>query len=114
MNREASDTLESQVFRALADPTRRALLTSLQQREQSVTELTAQFDMTQSAVSQHLRVLRDASIVSERKVGRLRFYEFQPEPLLLVREWLEQHTEFWATRFENLGDHLRKIHAPKD
>jgi len=113
VNRDASDTLESQVFRALADPTRRALLTSLQQRKQSVSELTSQFEMTQSAVSQHLKVLRDARIVSEKKVGRLRFYEFRPEPLLLVREWLEQHTEFWASRLENLGDHLRKTHGPK-
>ena len=114
MNQDANDRLESQVFRALADPTRRALLTSLQQREQSVSELTSQFDMTQSAVSQHLRVLREARIVSERKVGRLRLYEFHPEPLLLVKEWLEQHVEFWVSRFENLGEHLRKTHAPKD
>ena len=114
MEQQPAEVVENRIFRALADPTRRALLTSLHRKAQSVGELTAQFDMTQSAVSQHLKVLREASIVEERKAGRLRVYQFRPEGLLLARDWLDQHVEFWASRLENLGAHLRKNHGSKD
>jgi DNA-binding transcriptional ArsR family regulator len=101
------------VFRALADPTRRTLMSLLCERARSVRELTSEFEITQSAVSQHLKILRDAEIVSERKVGRLRVYAFNPEPLLIARAWLTDHTEFWQSRLENLGAHLRSKHDAK-
>jgi DNA-binding transcriptional ArsR family regulator len=108
------DQKVNEVFRALADPTRRALLSILDQEPQAVTALTARFEMSQSAISQHLRVLRKAGLVTERRAGRNRIYAFDQEPLRLAAEWLERHTDFWATRLENLGEHLRKKHGKGD
>src|SRR5262245_44405164 len=109
-----TDSPETRVFRALADPTRRAVLEMLREGERSVSELTAEFEMTQSAVSQHLKVLRDAELVSERKSGRNRLYGLEPGPIEEARRWLEEHLEFWTTRLEGLGAHLRRKHGPQD
>ncbi len=98
--REAS----ASVFHAVADPTRRALLDLLSQGEQPVQALAAHFDMTLSAVSQHLRVLREAGLVSERREGRQRLCRFHPEQLADLAEWVRQHYErFWRERLDALG-----------
>lgn len=111
MEKNLADDLADRVFRALADPTRRGLVSLLHERERSVRELTEAFDMTQSAVSQHLKILREAEIVNERKSGRLRIYAFNAEPLLVAQSWLTDHTAFWQSRLENLGAHLRGKHG---
>ena len=103
--------MENEVFKALADPTRRALLSLLGDEAQPVSALTAHFEMSQPAVSQHLKVLRDAGLVSERKAGRNRIYELNAEPLRHAAAWLDRHVDFWATRFDNLGRHLREKHG---
>lgn len=102
---------EDEVFRALADPTRRALLTLLGEEPRPVSDLTAHFEMSQPAVSQHLRVLKQAGLVAETKSGRNRIYRLNPDPLRLAALWLEQHVDFWATRLDNLGRHLREKHG---
>jgi DNA-binding transcriptional ArsR family regulator len=103
--------VENEVFRALADPTRRALLSMLGDEAQPVSALTAHFAMSQPAISQHLKVLREVGLVSERKAGRQRIYALESEPLHRAAEWLERHTDFWATRLDNLGRHLREKHG---
>jgi DNA-binding transcriptional ArsR family regulator len=105
---------EESVFRALADGTRRAILEQLAQGEATVTDLLAQALMTQSAVSQHLRVLREAELVEERRAGRHRYYRLRPEPLLVVRDWLGHYETFWAERLETLGDVLRARYGAQD
>ena len=105
---------EDQVFRALADPTRRAMIRKLSAGDACVSELVADADMTQSAVSQHLKILRDAGLVKERREGRQRVYRLQPKPLVVVRDWLAQYEEFWSERFERLGRLLRTRHAKTD
>jgi DNA-binding transcriptional ArsR family regulator len=102
---------ENEVFRALADPTRRALLSMLGEEARPVSALTGHFEMSQPAISQHLRILREAGLVTERKAGRNRIYALDPEPLRHAAEWLERHTHFWATRLDNLGRHLREKHG---
>ena len=102
---------DDRTFRALADGTRRALLDLLADSPCSVVELTEHFEISQPAVSQHLKVLRDAKLVSERKVGRNRMYELDAEPLLGVRAWVDEHVEFWESRLAKLGDHLRRNHG---
>jgi DNA-binding transcriptional ArsR family regulator len=82
------------VFRAVADPTRRALLDCLRQAEHSVNDLARPFRMTQPAVSQHLRILRQAGLVRGRKCGRERMYRLNPEPLREVYEWAARHKPF--------------------
>jgi DNA-binding transcriptional ArsR family regulator len=109
-----SPSPQDQVFRALADPTRRALLGRLAAGEMPVGELVAQTPMTQSAVSQHLRVLKDAGLVAERRSGRMNLYSLRPEPLRLVQDWLSHYERFWAERLDRLGAVLRSRHDDSD
>ena len=92
--------MEPDVFRAVADPTRRAVLDLLAEGELAVKDLQPAFPISQPALSQHLRVLREAGLVSERRAGRLRIYRLEAEPLADVRAWLER---FWDERFDRLG-----------
>ena len=84
-----------QVFRALADPTRRAIFESLSRRESPVGELTSALHVSQPAVSQHLAVLREAGLVALRQDGRQRFYSAEPSGLAPLLDWLEHHRRFW-------------------
>lgn len=83
----ASDVLTTDVFRAVADPTRRAILDRLRAADLSVTDLAGPFDMTQPAVSQHLRILLDAGLVEAEQIGRQRLYRLNAQPLRAVFEW---------------------------
>lgn len=105
------------VFAAIVDPTRRALVDLLaQQGELPVQTLAADFDVTLSAISQHLKVLREAGLVSERRDGRQRLYRLNPEALTPVMDWVMQHTErFWRQRLGALGEYLDTQHdGPAD
>jgi len=96
------------VFRALADPTRRQLLDLLRDGQMPVMELAETFRMSLPAVSQHLKVLKQAGLVSERRQGRQRFYQLQAGPLEEVMDWVGHYEKFWAARLTRLGEHLRK------
>src|SRR5919204_216655 len=87
------------VAQAIADPTRRQLLELVRDRELPAGELAASFDVSRPAVSRHLRVLREAGLVRERRQGRLRLYRADPEPLDELRTWLDA---YWAGRLEAL------------
>lgn len=78
-------------FRAISDPTRRAILDLLAGRDLAVKEIVAEFGVSQPAVSKHLRILREARLVSERREGRLRVYRLLPEPLRDVEDWVGSH-----------------------
>lgn len=88
-----------QALRAIADPGRRRILALVRDTERSAGEIAAQFDVTWPAVSQHLRVLREAGLVSERREGTKRFYRARPEGLAEVRAFLD---DFWDARLEDL------------
>jgi DNA-binding transcriptional ArsR family regulator len=94
------------VYQAIADPTRRQLLGLLAGAERSVGDLAAPFAMSRPAVSQHLRVLREAGLVAERRAGRQRLYRLQPEPLREVEVWLDHFRGFWRERLDALGAYL--------
>jgi DNA-binding transcriptional ArsR family regulator len=96
----------SDAFRAIADPTRRAILDLLRHGQRSVSELAEPFRMTQPAVSQHLRVLRDAGLVSQQRLGRRQIYRIVPEPLRHVYGWLAQYERFWHRKLDALGTYL--------
>ena len=93
-------------FAALADPTRRHLLERLAAGNRAVSELTSDLDMSQAAVSQHLRVLRKAGLVTARKEGRYRYYQLRPAGLTELRDWLDELERFWQERLAALGDYL--------
>jgi DNA-binding transcriptional ArsR family regulator len=99
-------TRAEDVFAAIAAPARRAMLELLAKRETPVMELAESFQMTLSAVSQHLAILRDAGLVTQRKEGRQRLYRLDPEPLRAVSQWLEFYEPFWTNRLDRLGQYL--------
>ncbi|HSA55788.1 MAG TPA: metalloregulator ArsR/SmtB family transcription factor [Gemmatimonadaceae bacterium] len=94
------------VYQAIADPTRRAMLELLGTGERSAGELGAPTRLTQPAVSQHLRVLREAGLVTQRKVGRHRIYALQAAPLAGVADWVRYFEQFWDRRLTRLGSFL--------
>ena len=85
--------------RAIAEPRRREILTLVRDRELSAGEIASRFDVTRPAVSQHLSVLRDAGLLSERRDGTRRLYRARPEGMAGLREFLE---DFWSDRLERL------------
>jgi DNA-binding transcriptional ArsR family regulator len=94
------------VYAAIADPTRRGILDLLAGDGRSVTELAAPFRMSRPAVSQHLRVLREAGLVSEQRSGRQRIYRLAPDGLREVDLWLASYRRFWRTKLAALGEYL--------
>ncbi len=97
------------VFHAIADPTRRAILDRLRGGGVAVAELAAGFDMTRPAVSKHLRVLKDAGVVGDIVVGRERLYCLQPKRLDEVSEWITTYQRFWRERLARLGRSTQRL-----
>jgi DNA-binding transcriptional ArsR family regulator len=98
---------EDRIFAALASPVRRQVLHLLrEQGPRPVNDLAGHFDMARPSFSEHLRVLREAGLVSERRAGRRRVYRLEAEPLTEVREWLHPFEEFWRERMSQLSDVL--------
>jgi DNA-binding transcriptional ArsR family regulator len=89
-------------FHALADPTRRAVLDLLRSGSQPAGEIARAFPVSRPAISKHLRLLRRAHLVQERREGRHRLYQLNPEPLKAVDSWLEQYRVFWQSSLTNL------------
>lgn len=97
----------SDIFQAVADPTRRQILALLRREtESTATEIAAPFGVTQSAISQHLRVLREAGLVTVRHAGRERRYRLNADPLREVAEWAMSYQRFWSERLSALGELL--------
>jgi DNA-binding transcriptional ArsR family regulator len=99
----------SDPFQAVADPTRRAILDRLRGGEAPVTELAAGFAISRPAVSRHLRVLREARLVRERRGGddgRQRVYQLTPDPLRAVAQWAMAYEAFWPANLASLKRHL--------
>lgn len=94
------------VFRAVADPTRRAILDRLRAGPTPVNALAADFQQTRPAISKHLRVLREAELVSEHRVGRERVYRLHPRPLQKVAGWVEGYRTFWLSSLTGLKHYL--------
>src|SRR5277367_6325332 len=90
------------VYRAIADPTRRAILDRLRAGPAPVNALASEFEQSRPAISKHLRVLRDARLVVEERSGRERVYELRPVPLQQVAGWIEGYRSFWQVSLTNL------------
>jgi DNA-binding transcriptional ArsR family regulator len=102
---------ENDVFHAIAHPARRAMLISLRAGEQSVTDLAAPFEMTFAAISQHLRILEEAKLVSARRAGRHRLFRLEPRPLREVVSWADEFSVYFEARLDALGDYLDQKHG---
>ncbi len=92
---------QQQVYTAIADPTRRHIIAMLARQPTAVKELADRFEISRPAVSKHLRVLKDARLVTETKRGRQRIYATNPEPLQEVQQWIRS---FWGSRLQSLKD----------
>jgi DNA-binding transcriptional ArsR family regulator len=93
-------------FDVLAEPNRRRILDLLRDSERPVGELVSQLQLSQPAVSKHLRVLREAGLVHVRGDAQRRLYSVRPEPLRAVDEWLAPYRAMWAARLDDLERHL--------
>jgi DNA-binding transcriptional ArsR family regulator len=90
------------VFGALADPTRRAILARLAEGDASVLELTAPFDVSQPAISKHLKVLESAGLISRTRKATARLSHLEADPLRAATEWLVSYREYWEESHERL------------
>ena len=106
--------LLTQTFAALADPTRRALLARLARGEASVTELAEPFDMSQPAISKHLKVLERAGLVSRGREAQWRPCRLEAAPMKRASDWLEHYREFWEASFDRLENYLRELQEEEE
>jgi DNA-binding transcriptional ArsR family regulator len=104
---------ENDVFHALAHPARRAILVTLKDGERAASELAQPFHMTFAAISQHLRVLEEAELVSVRRNGRQRMYRLDPRPLKDVVTWVDEFAAFFGQRLDALGEYLDRKHGKR-
>jgi DNA-binding transcriptional ArsR family regulator len=95
-------------FSALSDPTRRAILRRLAQGEATVGELAKPFDMSLPAISRHLKVLEEASLIENERAGKHRRCRLKTEALAAASSWLEFYRHFWSGSFERLDAHLKQ------
>jgi DNA-binding transcriptional ArsR family regulator len=99
---------ENDVFHAIAHPARRTILVLLKDGEKRASDLASPFGVSFSAISQHLKILKDADLVSERRDGRSRIYHLNSGPLKELRDLIEHFQIFWNERLDALEEHLDK------
>lgn len=99
------------MFSALADPTRRAILTRLTERDATVTELTSPLSISMPAVSRHLKVLEGASLISRTRIGKWRACRLEAAPLRNAADWIDRYRRFWDASLDRLDAHLAAIQA---
>jgi len=99
------------VFNAIAEPQRRAILSQLARGERSVNELVDVLELKQPQVSKHLRVLRKVGLVNVREVGPQRLYRLNAGGLKPVHDWVAQFEQLWNERFDRLAEYLRTLQA---
>ena len=97
------------VFKALSDPTRRAVLSRLARGAANVSELAQPFDMALPSFTQHLQVLEESGLVTSEKMGRRRYYRMAPQRLELAEDWLAEQRSLWERRLDQLDDLLEAL-----
>jgi len=102
-----------QVFQALADPTRRAVLARLGAGPRSTSELAQPFGMALPSFTQHLNLLENCGLVRSRKRGRIRTYEFRPQALKTAQTWLDRQRAVWEQRLDQLDNYLAEMQQEK-
>ena len=102
------------VFQAIADPTRRAIIALIALQAMTPNALAEHFDTTRQAVSKHLRILAECELVRQEQKGREVFYSLEIKKMKEIDEWLEQYRKIWETRFEQLGEVLEVMKKEKN
>ena len=104
----------SATFAALADPTRRAILSRLASGEATVTQLAEPFRMSLPAISKHLKVLERAGLVAQGREAQWRPRRLEPAPLKEVSDWVESYREIWEARLDRLDSYLKGLQAERN
>ena len=101
--------MKRDVFQAIADPTRRAILVMLTTQALTPNALAEQFDTSRQAVSKHIKILKECGVVEQQKTGREIYYHFKPTKMKEIDKWLEQFRQHWDDRFNQLDQVLIKL-----
>ena len=96
------------IFSALSDPTRRAMLLKLADKEQSITSLSAPFDISKSAVTKHIKVLEKAGLLKRTIDGRVHHCRLAVDPLNAASDWMAFYQKFWDTKLDSLNNYLTR------
>jgi DNA-binding transcriptional ArsR family regulator len=102
LSMQRATVAKDKIFQSLADPSRRAIFESLMRGEAAVKDLTARFDISQPAVSQHLAALKDAGLVNARRDGRLVYYRVEPRGMRPLIDWIAHYRAFWTEHVDRL------------
>lgn len=99
------------VFQAIADPTRRAIIGMIAKEPSNVNAIAEQFNVSRQAISLHIKILTECGIISMKQIGRERHCEAQLEKLSEVSEWIEQYRQFWESKLDALENYLNKLQS---
>jgi DNA-binding transcriptional ArsR family regulator len=106
--------MKRDVFQAIADPTRRAIIALIALQAMTPNAIAEHFDTSRQAVSKHLRILSECDLISHESRGREIYYRLEIEKMKEIDEWLEQYREIWEKRFEQLDDLLSTMKKQKE
>jgi DNA-binding transcriptional ArsR family regulator len=101
------------VFQAIADPTRRDIITLISEQSLNLNAVAENFDMTRQAVSLHIKILQECGLIVIRQTGRDRYCSIQPKKLAEVADWIDPFRKLWEDRFSQVDDVLKKLKAKK-
>jgi DNA-binding transcriptional ArsR family regulator len=105
--------MKRDIFQAIADPTRRAIVALIALQAMTPNAIAEHFDTTRQAVSKHLRILTECELVRQEQKGREIYYSLEIEKMKEIDKWLEQYRKIWETRFEQLGEVLKVMKQRK-
>lgn len=106
--------LRRDVFQAIADPNRRAIIRLVSQKKMTLNHVAEHFDVSRPAISKHIKILTECGLISIEQQGRERYCEARLEKLNEVSDWVEQYREFWTTKLDALEIYLKELqHKPK-
>lgn len=101
--------MKRDIFQAIADPTRRAILVLIASQALTPNALADEFDMTRQAVSKHIKILNECELLDQQKVGREIYYQLKIDKMKDIDQWLEQFRKIWESRFNQLDNVLLKL-----
>jgi DNA-binding transcriptional ArsR family regulator len=105
--------MKRDVFQAIADPTRRAIIALIALQAMTPNAIAEHFDTSRQAISKHLRILTECELVSHEQRGREIYYSLEIEKMKEIDKWMEQYRKIWETRFEQLGEVLKVLKKEK-
>ncbi len=106
--------MKRDIFQAIADPTRRAILVLIATQAMTPNALAEQFDTTRQAVSKHIKILKECEVVEQQKVGREIYYQLKPDKMKEIDQWLEQFRQLFEDRFNQLDQVLYNLKSKKN